>query len=84
MMQTLIHFLIHLRMKRLGNWSRNCIIAAGTGTETLDIVTSGVSVDFDRGALKVGDTFTVVTRKEEFSGSSKEATFQIGSNSNQT
>jgi len=64
--------------------TETALSAAGAGTETLAIGTSGVSVDFDRGAVKVGDSFTVVTRKEELSGSSKEATFQIGANSNQT
>lgn len=64
--------------------AETALSAAGAGTETLAITGSGISVDFDRGAVKVGDSFTVVTRKEELSGSSKEASFQIGANSNQT
>ena len=49
-------------------------------------VGGGVDVDVDVDKMKVGDSFTVVTRKEQndAGGVSGELTFQIGSNSNQT
>ncbi|WP_062237773.1 flagellin [Fictibacillus sp. FJAT-27399] len=49
-------------------------------------VGGGVDVSLDASKVKVGDSFTLVTRKEENAagGASGEMTFQIGSNSNQT
>jgi flagellin len=59
--------------------------SGGTNADTVDLG-NGVTVDVDSTAIKVGDSFTVVTRKAENTNgaTSKELTFQIGSNSNQT
>ncbi|MCQ6277138.1 flagellin [Bacillus sp. V3B] len=57
----------------------------GAAADTIT-VGGGIDVDVDSTAIKVGDSFTLVTRQDEnTTGTSSDSlTFQIGSNSNQT
>jgi flagellin len=59
--------------------------AAGAAADTIT-VGGGIDVDVDSTKIKVGDSFTLVTRQDQNdTGTSSDAlTFQIGSNSNQT
>jgi flagellin len=58
---------------------------AGAAADTITIG-GGIDVDVDSTKIKVGDSFTLVTRQDaNDTGTSSDAlTFQIGSNSNQT
>lgn len=55
--------------------------AVGTATDL-----GGLSVEMDTTNIKVGDSFTLVTRQEENlnGGATNELAFQVGANSNQT
>lgn len=59
--------------------------AAGAAADTIT-VGGGVDVDVDSTKIKVGDSFTLVTRQavNDTGTASDELSFQIGSNSNQT
>lgn len=61
------------------------LTAGGSATDAIT-VGGGIDVELDSTKIKVGDSFTLVTRKEQNSTGSatKELNFQIGSNSNQT
>lgn len=67
-----------------GNFTPN----GGSATDTVGTAASlgGVTVTMDTTKIKVGDSFTLVTRKEQniTGGATNELNFQIGSNSNQT
>lgn len=60
--------------------------AGGSTTDAIAAVGGGVDLEVDSTKIKVGDSFTLVTRQEEnvTGGASGALKFQIGSNSNQT
>lgn len=62
--------------------------AGGAATDAVGTAATmgGLTVTMDTTKIKVGDSFTLVTRKEQNStgGATNELNFQIGSNSNQT
>jgi flagellin len=63
------------------------LTAGGSTTDSISNVGgTGVDIQLDSTKIKVGDSFTIVTRKavNTSGATSKELTFQIGSNSNQT
>ncbi len=68
-----------------GSETTGAFTAGGTNADTIDFG-NGVTVDVASDSVKVGDSFTVVTRQAENAtgGTTQELTFQIGSNSNQT
>nr|WP_274855977.1 flagellin [Bacillus methanolicus] len=68
-----------------GSTSTGSLTSGGSTTDSIT-VGAGIDVEIDSTSVKVGDSFTLVTRKEEntTAAQSKALTFQIGSNSNQT
>lgn len=68
-----------------GSTSTGSLTSGGSTTDSIT-VGAGINVEIDSTSVKVGDSFTLVTRKEEntTAAQSKALTFQIGSNSNQT